>query len=73
MSIQSSCRVCADGVIRSLNINWNKLSIALDDKINFGTAFRFQIICVVAVYGELNIHIVFCHAALVIVELVYHI
>ena len=61
------------GVIRGLDLNGDQLAFPLDDKIHFCAALGLPVIGVVAVDGQLHLDVIFCHAALEIVQFFHHI
>ena len=69
IDLQALC----SGVVGGLDLNRNKLTVTLNDKINFSSTLGLPIIGVVAVNGELHIHIVFRHTALEVVDFLNHI
>ena len=69
IDLQALC----SGVVGRLDLNRNKLTVTLNDKINFSSTLGLPIIGVVAVNGELHIDIVFRHTALEVVNFLDHI
>ena len=60
IDLQALC----SGVVGRLDLNRNKLTVTLNDKINFSSTLRLPIVGVVAVNGKLHIDIVLRHTAI---------
>ena len=73
VGVHIDLQALGSGVVGRLDLNRNKLTVTLNDKINFSSTLGLPIIGVVAVNRELHIDIVFHHTALEVIDFLYHI